>query len=582
MKKLVSLALALALILASIATLAACGAPKDDGAEISVYLGERIYDFDPTDYYVDSNAESVMSLLFEPLFSVTAKGKLENAMAKDYKVDEVERTITITLRESYWSDGARVKAEDYVYAWCNVLLNPNNANPAATLLYDIKNAVGIKTGAVESIYDFGAVATELDQLVITYRKGADYNQLLKNLASVATSPIRQDIATEYTSGYWSKIVNSAMSNGPFMIAGINEEDNSFTLVRNVGYHQKPSVTDYDNNVIPGKLVTFLSRFDGEQELSYSDIEKKAVFYMSEASLADRAANKGSAKVADDLSTYSYVFNTDNPLFAIKEVRQALSMAIDRNAIIEAITFGKAANGFLPDAVLDTSTGKTFRTEELISKSAKVVEAKAILDGVSLKDIDTSFTLTIANNEESIAIANIVKAAWESLGHGISVKVETAGVIESEPVADVFVEDCELQILVNRASRGDRDFDVIAVDWQMFSTDAFVALAAFSTKYSGSGVELPYATKHYGSFGGWSNADYDALIEAAYKATDKAERSTALHSAEKLLVEEAAIVPLVYNQSFAFISGDLSGVVADGLGHFSFTKTKQKNYREYID
>ena len=114
MKKIVSLLLTLSILVLCVSALSSCGAPKDDGAEISVYLGERIYDFDPTDYYVDSNAESVMSLLFEPLFKLTAKGKLECAMAKDYDVDEDERTIVITLRESYWSDGALVKAEDYV------------------------------------------------------------------------------------------------------------------------------------------------------------------------------------------------------------------------------------------------------------------------------------------------------------------------------------------------------------------------------------------------------------------------------------------------------------------------------------
>ena len=582
MKKIISLLLSLSLLLASISVLASCGAPKDDGPEISIYLGERIYDFDPTDYYVDSNAESVMGLLFEPLFNINSKGKLEKAMAEDYSVDEAERTIVITLKESYWSDGAAVKAEDYVYSWCNVLLNPNVANPAAALLYDIENAVEIKSGTVDTLYEFGAVATGIKEITIKYRKGADYNQLLKNLASVATAPIRQDIATVYTSGYWSKLVNSAISNGPFMIAGINEEDNAFTLVRNIGYHQATTVVDYDNNVVPGKLVSMLTRNNEETTLTYDDIENKTVFYMADASLADRAANKSNATVADDLSTYSYVFNTSNPLFAIKEVRQALSMAIDRNAIIEAITFGKAATGFLPDAVLDTSTGKTFRAEELISKSAKVTEAKALLDGVDLTEIDTAFTLTVNNDEESLAIADLVKTAWESLGHGISVTVAAAGTISTKLSDGTTFEDSEIQVLVNQASRGVRNFDVIAVDWQMYSTDAFVALAAFSTKYSGCGVELPYLTKYYGSFGGYTDSDYDELIASAYKTSDKAKRSELLHSAEKLLVESACIVPLVYNQNFAFISRDISNVAANGLGDFVFTKAKQKNYRDYIE
>ena len=40
-------------------------------------LGEKVYDFDPTDYYVDSNAELVMGLLYDPLFRVNEKGKIK-------------------------------------------------------------------------------------------------------------------------------------------------------------------------------------------------------------------------------------------------------------------------------------------------------------------------------------------------------------------------------------------------------------------------------------------------------------------------------------------------------------------------
>lgn len=582
MKKIVSLLLTLSILVLSVSVLSSCGAPKDAGAEISVYLGERIYDFDPTDYYVDSNAESVMSLLFEPLFKLTSKGKLECAMAKDYDVDEDERTIVITLRESYWSDGQLVKAEDYVYSWCNVILNPNNANPAATLFYDIENAADIKNGTESSLYEFGAVATGTDELTIKYRAGADYKQLLKNLSSVASAPIRQDIATEYTSGYWSKLVNSAISNGPFMIGNVNEEDNAFSLVRNVGYHQPTTTVDYDNEVKPGQLVSVLTRF-GEEEITYDDIESKTVFYMSDASLEERKSNKGNAVVADDFSTYSYVFNMDNPLFAIKEVRQALSMVIDRNAIIDEITFGKAATGFLPDVVLDTATNKTFRQNALISKEAKLNEALTLLENVDFKGINTAFTLTVNDDEESVAIAELVKAAWESLGHGISVTVDAVSTVSSVlPDGETKVLDSKIQVLVNEASRGARNFDVIALDWQMYSTDAFVALAAFSTEYSGSGVELPYLTKSYGSFGGWSDAEYDKLIDSAYNTSDKAKRSEYLHSAEAMLVDSACIVPLVYNQNFAFMSKDLSKVVADGHGHFGFSNAKQKNYRDYLD
>ena len=582
MKRILGLLLAVSTLLGSLLTLASCGAPANYGAEISVYLGESVYDFDPTDYYAESNAEQVLSLLFEPLFSLNTRGNIVNAAAAGYRVNESERQIVITLRESYWSDAVQVTAEDFIFAWRDVLLEPNNANPAAALLYDIENAYEIKSGST-SVYELGAVASDVNEITITYRDGADYRQLLKNLAAVSTSPLRQDIVTDFTAGYWSKLLNSAVSNGPFRLDTIDAE--SFTVARNNGYHQKPTVTNPTKIVTPNKLVTFSALNNDKTTVSYDDIASKVVFYMGDATLADRAANKDKAIVASDLSTYTYVFNLENPLFAIKEVRQALSMAIDREAIIEAITFGKAANGFLPSNVLDTKTGKSFRTGDLISTTAKLEEAKELLKGVNFAGISKSFTLTVSSDEESLAIANMVKGVWNSLGFSVTVKgvdvKESKGVKDFATDSVINIKDSSLQILVNEAARGNRDFDVVGIDWQMYSQDAFVALSAFATTFSGCGMDFSTGTS-YGSFGGFNDETYNGYVKAAYEAKDKTERSEALHKAEEYLVDSACIVPLVYNETFAFVSSDVSGVSFDGFGNVVFTKAKQRNYELYLE
>ena len=559
-----------------------CGEPEDDGAEIAVYLGERVYDFDPGDYYVDSNADQIMSLLYDPLFRVNEKGKLVlDGAADDYSVDEDTRTIVITLRETYWSNSKPVIAADFVYAW-KELLDPNNSNPAAALLYDIEKALDIKN-ANASVFELQATATADDELVITYREGADYMQLLKNLACVATSAIKQDTISVQNGGYWSKFVDTAVTNGPFSIGNIDEKTNSFTLVRNVGYHQSLDVKDHTKVVRPGQLVAFLEPTSGTAPLTYADVENKTVFYMADAPIADRAANKSNAMVKDDLSTYTYVFNTEKALFANKAVRQALSLVIDRDAIIEKIVFGKAATGFLPTAVLDTANGKTFGTGKLISTSAKRDEALALLATVDFTGIEKSFTLKINDDEQSHAIADIVIAAWASIGFTVTKEAlsATETVFNEGTDNEIRFLDSDIQVTVNKAARNNADFDVIAVDWQMYSTDAFVALSAFSTDFSGCGVELPSGSKKYGSFSRYSDAEYDKLIADAYAATGST-RSTLLHQAEEKLVDSACVIPLVFNQSFAFVNDDISKLGFDGLGNFVFNNVKQKNYRDYLD
>ena len=84
-----------------------------------------------------------------------------------------------------------------------------------------------------------------------------------------------------------------------------------------------------------------------------------------------------------------------------------------------------------------------------------------------------------------------------------------------------------------------------------------------------------------ALGGWSSAAYDKLIKEAYEATDSDTRSAKLVEAEKILVDEAPIVPVVFNQSFAFISAELSDVTADAYGNFILTEAELKNYKNYI-
>ena len=578
MKRIMSLVLVAVMLVGCMSVLSACGEPKNDGAEISVYLGEEIYDFDPTEYLVDDNAEQVISLLFDPLFTLNKKGKLKkDGAAEKYKVDKEERKIVIELRESYWSDEIRVTAEDYVYAWRDLLLEPTNSNPAAALLYDIENAVEVKNGEM-SLYELGVEASNTYEITITYREGANYKQLLKNLASVATSPVRRDICTEFSADYWTKLLNSAVTNGPFSIENIDYDAGAFTLVRNRGYHQKSTVKDYTKIVNPYKLVSFTNNEGSEIKLSYSDIENKTVFFTTEATLADRAANKDKAVTKDDLSTYTYVFNTERAAFANADVRRALSMAIDRNAIVNAITFGKAATGLIPDSV------KGFRENSLISGGAKLEDAKAIVDAAGLSAADKKITLTVNDDEQSVAIANLVKEAWDYIGFTVTVKpvsVKKSKITDFTNNEKIDISDSAIQYTVKAASRGDRDFDVIAVDWQMFTDDAFVALAAFSTRYSGSGkIFSDKGNVALGSFGGYSNADYDALIDKAFKSTDKDERLAALRDAEKLLIETAAVAPIIYNQTFYFTNKEISKVSFNGFGNIVLNETKQKHYEDY--
>ena len=599
MKKLLSLVLLLAVMLGIATVLSSCGEPEDDGAIIGVYLGEGVYDLDPSDYYVSDNAAQLMSLIYEPLFSINEKGKLECAAADDYEVDEDTRTISITLKETYWSDGSRVKAEDFVYAWRDVILSADSANPSAALLYDIENALEVKNGA--SVNSF-AVVPHVYDLEITYREGADYEQLLRNLASVATAPVRQD-TVNLAEGHWSKSTDTIVTNGPFYVKTLDyatdEESQcgAIVLERNRGYHQSPNTKDYDNEVTPYRLATTFSVGDKTVSVNYDTLVNNTVFYLGDASLADRAAHKEDAIVGDLASTYTYVFNMDEqtgkPLFKDKNVRLALSLALNRADIVNAITFGKAASGLLPEVSCQTLGER----QALIKAEGDLTRAKQLIDGAALTAEMKKFTLTVSSDEESLKIADKAKAAWELLGFEVEIKAVdliSSTISDKATSSEITVSDSAIQYYVKSAvDQGVYEFDIIGIDLQTYSGDGFVALSQFTSDMNGNGVE--YVTEYNdeynyeynkisrkGALGCWFNEEYDKLLKEAYETTDEAVRAEKLRSAEKLLVEEAPVIPVVFNQSFAFVSKELKNVEFDGFGNFVFTGAKLKNYQDYLE
>ena len=570
MKKIVSMLLAVVMLLGCTAAMAGCGAPKDNGAQFNIYLGNEVCDFDPSDYYADSTAEQVMSLLYEPLFKLNKKGKLQMAAAEDYEVDEKKREIVITLRETYWSDDVRVKAADFVYAWCERILNPNNPNPAAALFYEIENAADVKSG-IGTISDVGVRATGVYELTITYREGGDYELLLKNLASVAAAPLRQDIVDSAPS-YWSKMLNTMVFSGPFKVRTYDASTKEFSLERNKGYHQSPSAKNFMKYVTPGTLFNFFTAYGETIDVSYSDIESKTRFFMCEASLADRAANKENAVYTADTSAHTYVFNTENPLFAIPEVRQALLMSIDREAIAEAVTFGVAADGILPDICGGSD-------EKLISATANIDGAKQLLANVDFTGISTSFVITHSNTERDAKIAEMVAAAWNSLDY-FTVTTRERGSISNDGIADNTILDSGIQTLVKEASYGNRNYDVLAIDWQFYSRDALVGLAGFTSGINGCGMDFS-EKKLRDNIAGYINQDFDGYITNAMKSHGD-EREDALNEAEAILCEDAAVCPIIFNESFAFVSSELRDVEVDGLGNFNLTEADLKNYEDYLD
>ena len=561
MKKLISMLLAAATL---VTLLAGCSSLKEDekGAVVNVYLGSEISDFDPQLAYIDDSSVKVLGLIYEGLTRIGDNGKVEKALMKSYQIFENEEDneykMQITIKKTKWSDGRVVSADDVVYSWKRIL-DPEFSSAAASLLFDIKNARDVKMGD-NSIDDLGVAAVDDDVLEIRFEGKIDYEQFLENLASPALVPLREDVVARYAkegTSFGAK-VSTMCSNGPFAVKGL-EKGELLILERNVYYFRNTEKDDaLDKYVLPYRLVV---NFDADVEENTAAFENGEIFYNSEIALSKRADLKKKAKISDLLSTHSYIFNTENKLFKDSDVRRGLSMAIDRNAIVDIVTYAEAATGLIPPAVYDKKVGDSFRKNggEIIAAAADVSAAKSLIGKASGK-----FTITCRKNDLEVAIAEYCKEAWEALGYKVTV--------------DALSEKAYRKAYVNG------DYDVIAVDYQCLSTDAFGSLAVFAPHFSGMGIDIQNDNYDPISYiPGYNNKAYNELIENAFAEKNRAARSAMLHDAEALLLEDMPIMPLIFNQdAYVVNSKVLSDIGNYYFGYRDFNDLNMKNWRKYVE
>jgi ABC-type oligopeptide transport system substrate-binding subunit len=408
-------------LLMCLTTLLGCskGIPADSdmkGAYITMYLTDEVYNFDPAYAYMNEESESIVSLLFARLFTLKDNGKLEGDLVEEYETNEDEKnkeyTMTLTLRDAWWSDKIKLTADDIVYAWKRIL-NSENSFACASLLFDLKNARAVKAGNC-SIDDLGVCALNDNSLQITFEKPIDYDQFLLNLTSLALVPLREDYVSKGED--WAKKPGTMVTSGPFKlnkikfdvsestkyqdINGTDAYGNPYTepvsskeatynllvLERNACYNRNPEDKDLDWNesVEPFRIMIYCARSDEDLLAAYrggstlsvdmdGDTKTKDdvfnvcgdIFFMGSIPLSLRsdAALMKKADITDALSTKVFYMNQNAliknqstreevALFANADVRLALSLALDREEIANTLVLAEAATGLVPNGIFN--------------------------------------------------------------------------------------------------------------------------------------------------------------------------------------------------------------------------------------
>lgn len=234
--------------------------------------------------------------------------------------------------------------------------------------------------------------------------------------------------------------------------------------------------------------------------------------------------------------------------AVKDlkVRQALSLAIDRTAIVETVTKGGQlpATGFVPTGLKD-SAGNDFRAtngEFGIDPGAADVEgAKKLLAEAGFPDGKgfPKLTVTYNTSENHKALAEAIQEMWK----------QNLGI-------DVEIQNQEWAVFQDTRHQG--NFEVARGGWIGDYEDPMTFLDLW-TSYSGNN------DAH------WYKTEYDKLIEDS-KLASGADRDAKLYEAEKMMMDDMIVMPIYYYTHPVMVQKKVKDWYLSLLGHFYFGNT----------
>jgi oligopeptide transport system substrate-binding protein len=505
-----------------VATVAIAGAahrvPRANDTEARLPLAIKVSVFDPHKIS-EAHEFGIAEDLLEGLTTISATGRVIPGVASRWETTRDGLVWTFHLRDdARWSNGDPVTAEDFVYSFRREVA-PATASPSAEALNRIAGAEDIRLGKTDDLTTLGVRALDKQTLRIALSAPTAWLPML--LTHFAALPVPQAQVAKFGEE-WAK-PGRMMGNGAYVLADV-DTGGTVRLERNPFFHDAGSVKVPVIRFVPGPAPDeALQRFEaGEYDvvrLKASDVSRVAT---SHPSWLLRQP---------ELATRFLAVNPANRPLNDPRVRRALSMTLDRERLIEAVEHSTNAPAYelvAPGLAGYTPQSAAWATESL---AARLAEARRLLAQVSGGPIRVS--LTFRNSPASQLLAAAIAETWgESLG-----------------VATTLVP-VDGKTYIERL--GQHGFELMLVSWDPDFADASNYLDGYRCDAGAA------------NFGSYCDSAFDSLMTEASRSVDPVGRVQLLQSAERVLIDKDAVMPLAHGVLELVINPRLKGWDADPL------------------
>jgi ABC-type transport system substrate-binding protein len=292
----------------------------------------------------------VLGNLFDGLTTIDPIGAVRPAAAASWTSDPTLRRWEFRLRpDARWSDGSPVRSADFAFAW-HRLADPNAKpapSPARTLLSGVTGYRAFVAGRARTI---AGLATP-DPATLAVRLDRPFADLPALVAALPLSPLPSTLAGPDPAAYLTRPVG----NGPFRLAAPARPGRPATLDRNPAYWGSPALLDRVSvHRVPDEQTAWLELQNGQVSFAPVPPDQLAAARTVYGPSPDGRTRPGLLQ-GPSLTTWQLTFNLRSKLGRDPRWRQAVSLAIDREAMAAALA-GTPATGLVPPATPGWGTG----------------------------------------------------------------------------------------------------------------------------------------------------------------------------------------------------------------------------------
>ena len=519
---------------------AACGGGGDDeptggnaaptegpsGGTFSLYIGE------PENPLIPSNtAETEGGAVVDALFTGLVQYDEDTTEQIEGVAESIEsedsKTWTIKLKDWTFHDGTPVTADSFIKAW-NFAANPANAQTNAGFFarvqgYDeVQGAEGKPPTATEMS---GLKKVSDDEFTVTLNE--PFRQYPLTLGYAAFSPLPESFfAGKAAQDAFGK---KPIGNGPFQAQSDFQPGKGITLSRFEDYagEEKAKADAVEFRVYTEINTAYTDVQAGN--LDFSEVPPDAIAGFKDE-FGDRAIER-------ETSTFQYLgFPTYDPRFADKRVRQAFSMAIDREGIAQAIFNGTRT----PAKSLISPVVDGHREDACEYCEYKPEEAKALLEET---DFDTSKPVDL----------------WFNAGGGHDEWVQAVGNNLRDNLGITYKLQGGLQFAEYLPKGDAKGFTgPFRLGWSMDypSPQNYLEPLHSTSALPPNGSNAAF----------YSNPEFDELVAEGNAAETNEEAVEKYHQAEDVLLEDMPIMPMFFVEAQFVHSENIDNVKVDAFSN----------------